>query len=95
MDKICNQCGKRGKTLTHHKDFNHNNDIQSNRIELCYPCHALAHQLARTERINKEMKARRELERINYIDTTKPGWSRGMTWDELLGAKQGRSRGWG
>ena len=94
MNKICTQCGKQGKTLIHHKDFNHNNDIPTNRIELCYQCHAQAHQVVRTERINNEMKARRELEQVNYIDMTKPGWSRGMTWDELLNARCGY-RGWG
>ena len=43
---------------------------------------------ARRERIEAAMKARREAEKANHIDQSKPGWSEGMTWDELLDARQ-------
>lgn len=46
------------------------------------------HYKARQVRIGKEMKARREAERLNYIDQSKPGWSRNMTRQELLDSRQ-------
>ena len=76
---ICNQCSEQGKTLIHHHDFNHGNDIPANRIELCYHCHTQAHLPAILER----NQAKRETAPGYGIDKSKPGWSDGMTWDEL------------
>ena len=82
MNKICNQCDKRGKTLIHHKDLNHNNDAESNRIELCYHCHTQVHLQSR----QKHNQAQRE---VGTMDISEPGWSKDMTWDELLETKHG------
>ena len=43
---------------------------------------------ARRKRIDAEMKKRREAEKANNIDQSKPGWSKDMTWQELLDARQ-------
>ena len=44
--------------------------------------------MTRRERIEAQMKARREAERANpLVDQSKPGWSKGMTWQELLDAR--------
>ena len=42
---------------------------------------------ARQVRIERQMKARREKERLVAVDQGKPGWSEGMTWQELLNAR--------
>lgn len=86
---ICNQCNEQGKTLIHHRDFNHGNDVATNRVELCYYCHAQAHLPAILER----NRVKREAAPGYGIDKSKPGWSEGMTWDELLDAR-GSLGGW-
>ena len=46
--------------------------------------------IKKRERIDARMKARREAERANplySIDRSKPGWSEGLTWQELLDAR--------
>lgn len=41
---ICQECRKKTCRIEiHHKDGNHNNDIESNRKDLCSGCHHKAH----------------------------------------------------
>ena len=40
---ICQVCGELKKLDIHHKDGNHSNDIEENRVALCRKCHHHAH----------------------------------------------------
>lgn len=46
----CQRCREPGKTLIHHKDGNHDNDVPSNRERLCQSCHSRTHVDMRHER---------------------------------------------
>lgn len=46
MKGYCVLCGNNGRLVVHHKDGNHSNDIPTNRINLCYRCHLVAHNRA-------------------------------------------------
>lgn len=40
---ICEMCGRNGIIHIHHKDGNHKNDIQNNKMSVCPRCHSVAH----------------------------------------------------
>lgn len=78
---ICEQCNQFGIIHKHHRDFDHNNDEESNRQTLCPYCHKQAH----IDGILARNQAEREAN--PRIDCSKPGWSSALTWQELLDAR--------
>jgi len=80
---ICKKCGATGKIHVHHIDSNHDNNEPTNLAELCPRCHIREHVPQRLAR----NKAKRESSPYYRIDQSKPGWSKGMSWDELLSAR--------
>jgi 5-methylcytosine-specific restriction endonuclease McrA len=88
MNGTCEHCGLTGKVHIHHRDFNHSNDVPCNHQTLCPHCHTQIHipnNLARNQ-------ARRDANPVNSIDMSVPGWSIGMSWQELLDARQCNAR---
>ena len=43
-DLSCQVCGKVRKTMIHHQDFNRKNNVATNRVRMCYPCHNRIHK---------------------------------------------------
>ena len=78
---ICERCGKEGTLYKHHKDFNHGNDRPFDIELLCPSCHVLTHGIARR-------KAREANYPYLLLDQSKPGWSKGLSWQELMDARQ-------
>jgi 5-methylcytosine-specific restriction endonuclease McrA len=80
MVGICTVCNKEGKLHIHHRDFNHNNNVVSNLQSLCPRCHRQIHI--------PQTLLRNQARRTPIIDKSKAGWSRGMTWQQILDTRQ-------
>jgi len=46
-DKVCQKCGINGTLIVHHIDGDDNNNVLSNLIALCQPCHVALHMTGR------------------------------------------------
>ncbi len=78
---ICNQCGKQGAINTHHKDFNHGLIDPLQLEDLCPSCHRLKHGIAKREALEAEYSA-------SLLDQSQHGWSKDISWDELLAIRE-------
>lgn len=80
----CEECGELGGIHVHHKDLDHDNDSEENKQVLCPGCHRQRYVPSILERNRAQERAS-----PHYgIDQSKPGWSEGMSWQELMDARQ-------